>query len=88
MPKAKNEFYFEQLVRVKEFQVLRDKLTWCIRREGVFPTVSFLNSHSGVNQHENCRFLKEQYGAKLVEYRNGYTTPFIHPVPTKAPSYR
>ncbi|RKO96768.1 hypothetical protein CXG81DRAFT_129, partial [Caulochytrium protostelioides] len=45
--KAKAHWDREQRVRIAEFQVLKDKLSWCYRREGV-------------NHFKNCRYLVEQ----------------------------
>ena len=64
---ARKDYYFEQLVRIKgmlhsynviELEILKDKLTWCSRREGP-------------NALENCRQVREDYIQVLKSYKGG-----------------
>ncbi|KAI9354118.1 hypothetical protein DFJ73DRAFT_827974 [Zopfochytrium polystomum] len=66
--RAKNAYFKEQAVRVQEIVVLRDKLRWCYKREGV-------------NHYQNCRYLTEQYMDLLKEVRGGWFKPFEVPRP-------
>ncbi|KAJ3215230.1 GrpE protein, mitochondrial [Dinochytrium kinnereticum] len=70
--KAKDEYFKEQLVRTQEIIVLRDKMRWCYRREGV-------------NHLQNCRHLSTQYMDLLAEMRDGWIKPFVLPLPKEAP---
>jgi hypothetical protein len=62
----KDSFYNQQLTRNKEISVLRDKLRWCYRREGV-------------NYLQNCRELTLEY---LQVLRSGFLTHFKAPTST------
>ncbi|KAJ1562017.1 hypothetical protein HK405_000756, partial [Cladochytrium tenue] len=55
---AKQKFFYEQEVRTQEIIVLRDKLRWCYRREGV-------------NHYQNCRHLSLQYLELLKAAKKG-----------------
>ncbi|KAJ3099338.1 hypothetical protein HDU97_003263 [Phlyctochytrium planicorne] len=66
--KAKDAYFKEQLVRTQEIIVLRDKLRWCYRREGV-------------NHLQNCRHLTIQYLDLIGEMKDGWIKPFILPLP-------
>ena len=66
MYEAKDRFYMEQLVRNEEIKVLRHKLKWCYRREGV-------------NHLQNCRHLSMQY---LELMKEGWFKPFKTPLET------
>ena len=60
--KARTTYFHEQTVRAEEIVVLRDKLKWCYRREGV-------------NHFKNCRELAQQYMDLLSEMKSGYLKP-------------
>ena len=60
--KARKTYFHEQSVRAEEIIVLRDKLKWCYRREGV-------------NHFKNCRELAQQNMDILGEMKNGYFKP-------------
>ncbi|TPX35644.1 hypothetical protein SmJEL517_g01980 [Synchytrium microbalum] len=64
--KAKEDFFREQLVRTEEIIVLRDKMRWCYRREGV-------------NHLQNCRHLTTQYLDLLRAAKDGWIVPFRYP---------
>ena len=66
--KAKKEFFKEQQIRSQEFKIIRDKLTWCYRREGV-------------NHLQNCRVLAQHYMDLLETFRGGDIKPFELPRP-------
>ncbi|KAI9101333.1 hypothetical protein DFS34DRAFT_578253, partial [Phlyctochytrium arcticum] len=61
--KSRDAFFMEQTVRHKEIGVLRDKMRWCYRREGV-------------NHLENCRHINQQYLDLMREMRAGGIQPF------------
>ncbi len=61
----------EQLVRSQEIVVLRDKLKWCYRREGV-------------NHFQNCRHLAQQYMDLLGQMKDGVLVPFKLSAPVPA----
>lgn len=64
---SRDAFFTEQMVRNQELKVLRHKLRWCYRREGV-------------NHLENCRFLATQY---LEFIKEGMFKPWKTPAPVK-----
>ncbi|KAI8911604.1 hypothetical protein EDD86DRAFT_202831 [Gorgonomyces haynaldii] len=61
--KAKDEYFYKQLVRNQEISIVRDKLKWCYRKEGV-------------NHLENCRELAHQYLDLLNTMKSGMFTGF------------
>ncbi|KAI9009438.1 hypothetical protein BC832DRAFT_551209 [Gaertneriomyces semiglobifer] len=61
--KSRDAFFQEQMVRIQEINVLKDKLRWCYYREGV-------------NHMQNCRNLSEQYLDMMREMRTGWIKPF------------
>ncbi|KAJ3396005.1 hypothetical protein HDU92_004308 [Lobulomyces angularis] len=69
--KSRDEYYFEQMIRMQETLIIRDKMKWCYRREGV-------------NHLQNCRHLVLQYMDLLKEMRkngpNGFKV-FVPPAP-------
>ncbi len=64
--KARDAFFHENMVRIQEFNVLKDKLMWCVRREGV-------------NHLQNCKALRDQYQKVLRENKDDFLTPFRLP---------
>ncbi|TPX72902.1 hypothetical protein SpCBS45565_g00274 [Spizellomyces sp. 'palustris'] len=74
--KSRDEFFREQMVRIQEVTVLRDKMRWCYRREGV-------------NHLQNCRHLSQQYLDLMKEMRTGWIKPFKlsgPPIPERLPT--
>ncbi|KND01808.1 uncharacterized protein SPPG_03599 [Spizellomyces punctatus DAOM BR117] len=74
--KSRDEFFREQMVRIQEVTVLRDKMRWCYRREGV-------------NHLQNCRHLSQQYLDLMKEMRTGWIKPFKlsgPPIPERVPT--
>ncbi|KAI9208660.1 uncharacterized protein BJ171DRAFT_489597 [Polychytrium aggregatum] len=63
LKKASDAFYKEQLIRLEEIGVLRDKLRWCYHREGV-------------NHYKNCRELAQQYIDMMSGLKDGFVVPF------------
>ncbi|KAJ3149450.1 hypothetical protein HDU89_003814 [Geranomyces variabilis] len=61
--KSRDEFFREQMVRIQEVHVVKDKMRWCYRREGV-------------NHLENCRHLSQQYLDLMRESRGQLIKPF------------
>ncbi|KAL3894845.1 MAG: hypothetical protein SGCHY_005037 [Lobulomycetales sp.] len=66
--KSKDEYYKEQIVRMQEITIVRDKLKWCHRREGV-------------NHFQNCRHLTLQYMELIRELGPSGIKPYKAPVP-------
>ncbi|KXS17563.1 hypothetical protein M427DRAFT_96936, partial [Gonapodya prolifera JEL478] len=62
---ARDQYFREQMVRMQEISILRDKLKWCYRREG----------H---NAKESCRELALAYVEFLKE---DWIAPFKVPAP-------
>lgn len=65
--KSRDEYYKEQLVRMQEINIVRDKLKWCYRREGV-------------NHFQNCRHLSMQYMDLLKQFKGGWIQPYERPI--------
>jgi hypothetical protein len=63
---ARGQYLEQQLIRAEEISILRDKLKWCYRREGV-------------NHYQNCRELANQYMEMLGEMKSGYLKPLKRP---------
>ncbi len=61
--KAKQDYFTEQMVRLEEIKIIRDKLEWCYRREGA-------------NHFQNCRVLANQYMELLETLKGGDVKPF------------
>ncbi|KAI8818677.1 uncharacterized protein EV422DRAFT_161715 [Fimicolochytrium jonesii] len=61
--RSRDEFFKEQMVRFQEVHVVRDKMRWCYRREGV-------------NHLQNCRHLAQQYLDLMKEVRGTPAMPF------------
>lgn len=55
----RDRFFKEQLVRTQEIKIIRDKLIWCYRREGV-------------NHLENCKELADYYFNLLGEIKGSW----------------
>jgi NADH dehydrogenase (ubiquinone) 1 beta subcomplex subunit 10 len=55
----KERFMKEQLVRTQEITIIREKLKWCYRREGV-------------NHLENCREIANQYLDLISAIKSGW----------------
>ncbi|TPX59001.1 hypothetical protein PhCBS80983_g02805 [Powellomyces hirtus] len=68
--KSRDEFYREQMVRIQEVHIVKDKMRWCYRREGV-------------NHLQNCRHLSQQYLDLMKEVRGSPIKPFKLTPPKK-----
>jgi NADH dehydrogenase (ubiquinone) 1 beta subcomplex subunit 10 len=64
----RDRYIKEQLVRTQEIKIIRDKLIWCYRREGV-------------NHLQNCKELSEFYFQVIGETKGGWIKGYFHPNP-------
>lgn len=63
---AKAKYGHDQMIRLGQVQILREKLSMCSLREGP-------------NRYENCKYLVEQVAAAQKAYRRGYVEDFRKP---------
>jgi NADH dehydrogenase (ubiquinone) 1 beta subcomplex subunit 10 len=65
--KDQTRYFNEQLVRSQEIGIIRDKLKWCYRREGV-------------NHLKNCRELSVLYIDMIGDLKGGWFKGYQQPV--------